>query len=208
MSAAKPSGKKRRRKRRFVAGITGQIGAGKSTAAKAFAARGFKVIDADKTAHSLYGPGTALNRRLRKIYGSGYFLKDGSPDRKKLAERVFKNISEYRKFTSLVYGPLNRKLLSEIKKAGKFAAVDMAVLFESGFYKKVDAVIYVSADAGERHRRVVPVLGEKFVKRAEKFQSAFGNSKKIALSGYILYNDRGIKHLKSQALKIMKKTGV
>lgn len=72
----------------IVVGLTGRIGAGKSTVAGLFADRGAAVVDADRVAHDvLREPEVA--RLVAERFGPGVFDADAAVDRKKLANRVF-----------------------------------------------------------------------------------------------------------------------
>ena len=75
---------------RFVVGLTGGIGSGKSAAAREFAALGATVVDTDAIAHELTGS------RRRRAAGDREALRrgrsigaDGAMDRPRMRERVF-----------------------------------------------------------------------------------------------------------------------
>ncbi|MFP5413326.1 MAG: dephospho-CoA kinase, partial [Gammaproteobacteria bacterium] len=51
--------------RRFLVGLTGGIGSGKSTVADLFAAHGVAIVDTDAVAHALTAPGGAAIPAIR-----------------------------------------------------------------------------------------------------------------------------------------------
>ena len=67
----------------MLAGLTGAIGGGKSTALAAFAACNARICDADRMCHELYGE-AAVVARLKNHWGENC-LTDGLPDRQKIA---------------------------------------------------------------------------------------------------------------------------
>lgn len=71
-----------------VLGITGTIGAGKSTVASWLAQRGATTVDADALTHRLYASDTSLLARLRDRFGDGIF-RDGKLHRPSLGKLVF-----------------------------------------------------------------------------------------------------------------------
>jgi dephospho-CoA kinase len=73
----------------LLTGLTGGIGAGKSTVADAFAARGAVVIDADRVAREVVLPGGPAYAPLVDRFGSGVVAPDGTIDRPALAAVVF-----------------------------------------------------------------------------------------------------------------------
>jgi len=73
----------------FRVGLTGALGAGKSSVGKALGARGALVIDADEVAKSVLAPGTFAERAVLKRFGPRVAGVDGSLDRRALAAIVF-----------------------------------------------------------------------------------------------------------------------
>jgi dephospho-CoA kinase len=69
-------------------GISGRIGAGKSTVAKMFAERGAHVIDADAIAHGVLEEPDAKAEIVAR-FGAEVLTKDGRVDRSVLAAHVF-----------------------------------------------------------------------------------------------------------------------
>ena len=62
---------------RFTVGLTGGIGSGKSTVAKAFEAKGIAVIDADAIAHELTAPGGTAIAAIRDNFGAEFITAEG-----------------------------------------------------------------------------------------------------------------------------------
>src|SRR6185503_3681483 len=76
-----------------VVGLIGAIGAGKSTAAKCFAARGGHVIDADALGHeALRQP--EVTAALVARWGERVRKPDGSLDRREIGRIVFADAGE------------------------------------------------------------------------------------------------------------------
>ena len=68
-----------------VIGLTGQTGAGKSTAAALLRAQGLAVIDADEIARKVTRPGSFVLSALAAAFGADLILPDGSLNRPLLA---------------------------------------------------------------------------------------------------------------------------
>ena len=73
----------------LVVGLTGGIGAGKSTVAEMLAARGAVVVDADRVARQVVEPGTPAHAALVARFGPGIVDDEGGIDRAALAAMVF-----------------------------------------------------------------------------------------------------------------------
>jgi dephospho-CoA kinase len=196
-----------------VVGVTGLTRSGKSTLCEYIKKQGKKVIDVDKFAHTLYKKETPLSKKLVREYGKTILKKSGVIDRDVLREIVFKSKKSYKNFTSIVYPVMNRELLKKIKSFHKprttnhksLVFLDMAVLFESGFYKNVDCIVFVSANSKNIKSRAKDVRNLEKYEKITAFQKLFAVSKKIALSTYIIYNDKSKRDLFRKVAMILKK---
>jgi dephospho-CoA kinase len=192
-------------KKNFVVAITGTTKAGKSEAAEHLSA-GFSIIDVDKLAHTLYEKGTSLYKILKKKYGPVIIKKDGEINRRILGEIIFGDRRDYWDFTCIVYPALIKSLKKQIEKsAGPIVVLDMAVLFESGFYTKADRIIFVRTSNKEWKKRLGTDSERRYFEKIRKFQESFPTPKKIALSDYIVYNNSGKYELYEKVDKIMEK---
>jgi dephospho-CoA kinase len=192
-------------KKKIIIGLTGLIASGKTETAKIFGKAGFTVIDVDSFAHDLYKKSRPLYRALVRKYGSGILGAGGRINRKELAQHAFSGIKEYLTFSKLVFPYLNRGLHSKIQNLkSKIVVLDMAVLFESGFYRHVDVIIFVKVSGGIWKKRVNAGKNSGWTKKTLKYQKIFAINKKIALSDYILYNDKDKADLRRRAAVLIK----
>lgn len=192
--------------KKLVIGLTGFIKSGKTLAAKYFKNNGFFILNVDKFAHRLYKKGTLLYRKMVKIFGKEILRPDLTIDRKKMALRAFSSVSSYKKFCSLVYPELNQKLLAKINDIKRrIIILDMAVLFETGIYKKVDYIVLVLIKKKKWLNRINIYPNVEFIKKAFIYQNIFKLSKKIALSDDIIYNDGNKIDLYNMVRKLSKK---
>lgn len=144
-----------------VVGIVGGVGAGKSFTTAAFVARGAAVFDADAEARRLFDE-PAILRTLRERWGAAVVSDSGVVDRAKLAEIVFaptaSGRAELEFLNATTRPPLFerfRRWRAEINEAGReIAVLDAPLLFEVGWEKNVDFVVFVDASRATRERRV------------------------------------------------------
>ena len=71
-------------------GLTGGVGSGKSTVSSYMKEFGIPVIDGDCLAMEAVAPGNIAMREIRQVFGNGIFNEDGSLNRLKTAEIIFK----------------------------------------------------------------------------------------------------------------------
>lgn len=193
------------RKGKTIIGLTGLIASGKTETAKVFKKDGFKVVDVDSFAHGLYKKGKPLYKKLVKKYGKGILAAGGQINRKALAGLAFAGVKQYLAFNRLVFPYLNKSLHAALSTLhAPRIVLDMAVLFESGFNRHCDEVVFVKAPEAqirERLKKRKPGSAGK----ALKYQKLYNLNKKIAKSGYILYNNKNKTALVKAALAIISK---
>ena len=140
-------------------GLTGPAGSGKSTAAAMLAEAGCAVVDADRAAHDLYVPGSALVRDLARAFGNRVLRADGSVDRGALGEIVFASPAARAKLNVLVHPPLVVELkrrLDALRDTGiPIAVLDAALLLQWRADRLVEVVVGVWAPNDLRLARLI-----------------------------------------------------
>lgn len=100
----------------FTIGLSGGIGSGKSTVARAFEAHGIAVIDADAIAHKLTAPGGAAMEPIRKAFGERFITPDGALDRAVMRSHVFAAPAERQRLEAILH-PLIRAATAQAADA-------------------------------------------------------------------------------------------
>jgi dephospho-CoA kinase len=192
-------------KKKIVVAVTGTTKSGKSEACGHLAEK-YPVIDVDHLAHKLYKKGSSLYYVMKHKYGPVIIKKDGDINRRILGEIIFGDRRDYWDFTCIVYPALIKALIKEIKNIKEPVVIlDMAVLFESGFYTKADKIIFVRTRDKEWKKRIENESDRRYFEKIRKFQEYFPTPKKIALSDYIVYNNEAKEELHKKVDKIMAK---
>ncbi len=93
-------------------GLTGGIGAGKSTVAELLAEKGASIIDADRIAHEIYEPGKEGYDRIVDHFGTGVLDEQGRVDRQKLGALVFDDREKLEELNRIIH-PLVLKEVAE-----------------------------------------------------------------------------------------------
>jgi dephospho-CoA kinase len=140
----------------FAIGLTGGIGSGKSQVADFLEQWGASVIDTDRIAHELTGPGGAAIEPLRQAFGGAAIAPDGSLDRAWMRERVFRDAPARRRLESIVH-PLIQAVVRDRAAAarGLYCVFVVPLLVESGRWRdRVDRICVVDCDPGTQIQRV------------------------------------------------------
>lgn len=193
-----------------VIGLTGGIGAGKSTVSDYLLDKGFTVIDADKIARSMTEKGSETLQALTEAFGEDILFTDGCLDRKKLAAIVFSDEKKrlvLEELTTKKVVQIIEEKITGLQEEGYEAPVfiDAPLLFESGADKLCDAVWLVDASIDIRIRRVMArddVTSEE-VKR--RILNQMSSSEKIARSTDIIDNSKGKEALYEQVERLIER---
>ena len=140
-----------------VVGITGGIGSGKSTVASMFAELGAAVIDADAIVRELLGSPELIGK-LRNAWGEEYLDAEGRPDRRKIADLVFRDAERRREWTGWIHPEVRKKMKEQADSALQnpeisVIIIDAPLLVEAGLESWCDAILFVDADPSLRATR-------------------------------------------------------
>ncbi len=141
-------------------GLTGSIGAGKSTVAALLRERGLTVLDADEQARLVTQDPDVL--ALLDVRFPGVVV-GGTLDRAALAARVFGDPAALTDLNAITH-PRVRERMAELEaqavaRGEQTVVQDVPLLFESSLHTQMDAVIVVDAPLPLRVRRVMDRSG-------------------------------------------------
>src|SRR5258708_1413905 len=140
----------------LMVGLTGGIGAGKSTVAGLLAARGAVVIDADRIAREVVEPGTTTLAQLVERFGAEILQPDGALDRPKLAAVAFVDDATRKELEAITHPAIGAEFLRRVAEAPADAVVihDVPLLVESKRGFEYGCVIVVEAPIDTRLDRL------------------------------------------------------
>ena len=142
----------------FVIGITGGIGAGKSTAAKIFAERGVRVLDADEISRKVTGQGGRALDSIRGLLGNKMIDTSGNMNRKLVAGLVFSDRTKLDKLSAVIHrhvlDEIGEELEKEREKGTKVIVLDVPIPVKKGFLDVCNQVWVISADEDVRIERI------------------------------------------------------
>ncbi|HMN83196.1 MAG TPA: dephospho-CoA kinase, partial [Burkholderiaceae bacterium] len=130
---------------RFVVGLTGGIGSGKTTVADQFAALGATVVDTDAIAHELTGPGGAAMPAIVAEFGASLAAGDGRLDRAAMRELAFRDAGARKRLEAILHPMIRDTSAARIAAApGAYVISAVPLLVESGNWKgRVDRVLVI-----------------------------------------------------------------
>lgn len=144
-----------------IIGLTGSIGMGKSTAARAFRRAGVPVYDADQAVHGLLARGGTAVAPVEAAFPG--VVRDGAVDREKLGKQVFSDPDALARLEAILHPMVRAKERRFLRRAAadghRVAVLDVPLLFETGGEDRCDAVVVVSAPPFVQKARVMKRLG-------------------------------------------------
>lgn len=138
-----------------VIGLVGGVAAGKSSVARLFEQRGWAVLDADEEARKIVERPEVL-AQIEERFGAEVIAADGSLDRQRLADRVFRDETARVNLEAITHpairAALEQALASALAK-GVSVVLDVPLLLEGDLYQRCDHCVFVDASSKSRLAR-------------------------------------------------------
>lgn len=166
-------------KRIKVLGITGGVGAGKSTVLDYLQRRyGAEVIQLDLVAHQLMKKGEACWQQITQTYGEDILDAGGEIDHAKLYEKAFGEGQNLRKLNMIVHPQVKRRVRERIDMLMQrgdvpFVVIEAALLLDDHYELICDEIWYIYVDEAVRRRRLMESRGYS----QEKISGILANQK-------------------------------
>jgi len=120
----------------MIIGLTGGIGSGKSTVARAFETLGAASVDADDVAREIVLPGEPALLAIKNRFGDQVMHHDGTLNRAALRDIIFKDPEQRQWLESVTHPKIRERLLqhlAQLKTQGApYVLLVSPLLFESG----------------------------------------------------------------------------
>ena len=161
--------------------ITGNIASGKSEVEKIIAQH-FPVYDADKIAHK--------------------FL--GNVDRRALGEKVFSDPVERKKLEEYIHPKVKNEILKIFSESQeKCVFVSIPLLFETGFDKLFDKIIFVQCDDKLRLERLMKRNNFTKEQALKRMNAQMPQDEKINKSDFVIHNNSTKEELAEQVNELL-----
>ena len=170
-------------------GITGNIGAGKSTVCREFERLGVPVYYADDRAKQLMVEDDALREAIKDRFGKQAYTAQGL-DRAYLGSRVFGDGVALAELNRLVHPVVARDGgVWHEQQTHPYTLHEAAILYEIGAANQYEAVVVVSCPAAERRRRVMQRDGITAAQFEQRAANQWADARKEAAADCLLTND-------------------
>lgn len=192
---------------RYVVGLTGGIGSGKSTVAELFVAAGAVLVDTDAIAHQLTAPGGAAMPALCAAFGPGIADASGGLDRAAMRRTVFADPAARHRLEAILH-PLIRQISGERCASANSPYVILAVplLVESGSYRqRCQRVVVVDCPESRQVERVMARSGLSAGEVAAIMATQASRAERLAIADDVVHNDGERAKLDEQVAELNRK---
>ncbi len=192
---------------KYVLGLTGPTGAGKSTAANLARDNGFFVIDCDKLVKEVYEKSQVL-KAIKNAFGEEVFFENFKLNRKKLAEKAFSSKENTELLNKTVLPFILEHIKEEISGCeNEKILLDAPTLFESGANTLCNDVCAVLSLEQNRFNRIIS--RDNITEKDALLRMSAGKKDEYykARTQHIIYNDAKEEDFKSEFSRLLMKLG-
>ncbi|MCU0442169.1 MAG: dephospho-CoA kinase [Bacteroidia bacterium] len=173
-------------------GITGNIGSGKTTVSKIFAQLGIPVYDADTRAKQVMIENVAVKKSIVDLFGEHAYDHQGNLNRAHIAAQAFTNQQLLTQLNAIVHPSVFADFdqwCAQQPTAIPYILKEAALLFESGSYKKLDAVIVVTTTPELQLKRAMARDGASEQEIKARMAKQWDQATKVQMAQYTITND-------------------
>ncbi|MBE6701110.1 MAG: dephospho-CoA kinase [Ruminococcaceae bacterium] len=196
----------------IIIGLSGQSGAGKTTALEIFKIKGFEVLDCDKVSRHVMKKDTPCTKELIFVFGEEILFEDGEINRKKLGEIVFFDKEKLAILTEITHRYIKEEIYKEIEKAKrenkKVFVLDAPLLFESGLDKICDITLGIVASKEKRIDRIVERDGITREIAEKRIESQLDEEKLKKLTHVTIENNLSIEEFEKAIYTFIESKGL
>ena len=170
---------------RQLIAITGGIGSGKSYVCQLLEKHGIKVYDCDAAAKRLMRTSATLRQQLRQLVGPQVY-RGCILQKRVLAEFLLASEANKQAVNEIVHPAVTRDFIES-----DYQWLESAILFDSGFHRRVpfSFVVCVSAPEGVRVQRIMARDGISEAKALEWIHRQMPQEQVEGLSNFVIHND-------------------
>ena len=174
----------------ILIGLTGGIGAGKSTVSERLAARGAVIVDADQIARDLQAPGSPVLEKMADRFGAHIILDDGALDRAAVAAIVFNDKDALKDLNGIVHPAMQSEIERQIRVQGdtdNVVVLDFPLLGENP-RKGLAATVVVDIPYELAVERLVTQRGMDEADARARIDSQISRETRLATATHVVDN--------------------
>ncbi|EAD8868221.1 dephospho-CoA kinase [Listeria monocytogenes] len=183
-------------------GLTGSVATGKSTVSNLIQQAGIPLVDADIAARKVVEPGTEGLKEIVAYFGEEILLADGTLDRAKLGEIIFKDKEKREKLNEITHPRVKDYMLEARERffrAGEeLVFFDIPLLFESHLESLVDQIVVVWTTPETELKRLMERNNLTKEEALRRIESQMGIDEKARKADFVIDNNESLEKTQKQ----------
>lgn len=183
-------------------GLTGSVATGKSTVSNMIQQAGIPLVDADIAARKVVEPGTEGLQEIVAYFGEEILLADGTLNRAKLGEIIFKDKEKREKLNEITHPRVKDYMLEARERffrAGEeLVFFDIPLLFESHLESLVDQIVVVWTTLETELKRLMERNNLTKEDALRRIESQMGIDEKARKADFVIDNNESLEKTQKQ----------
>lgn len=181
---------------KFILGLTGGIGSGKSAASQWFEQHGIVVVDADVVAREIVEVGQPALLQIQQAFGDWVLQKDGTLNRRALREHIFQSNDARRILESITHPAIRQSIIKQLQDAqSPYVILVSPLLFETNQHELTDHTLLIDASIELQIQRAAQRDGQNIEQIHRIIAAQMPREQKQQLADDIVLNDGHLEHL-------------
>ena len=181
---------------KFVLGLTGGIGSGKSAASQWFEAQGITVVDADVVAREVVEIGQPALTQIQQAFGAWVLLADGSLHRRALREYIFQSPEARKTLENITHPAIRTSIIQQLDAAqSSYAILVSPLLFETNQHELTQHTLLIDATIELQIERASQRDGQNIEQIRNIIAAQMSREQKQTMADDIVLNDGHLDHL-------------
>ncbi|KZN67855.1 dephospho-CoA kinase [Pseudoalteromonas luteoviolacea] len=186
---------------KWILGLTGGIGSGKTAATNFFQTQGIEVVDADIVAREVVQPNTPGLNAITAHFGSDVLTPDGQLNRAKLREIIFSDEAQKSWLNKLLHPLIREQILSQLNAAkSSYCILCAPLLFENGLQSYCQTTLLIDVPESIQIARTTARDNVSQTQVQRIIAAQMSREEKCQLADYIVSNDKELDDLQSELL--------
>ncbi|GAB2189095.1 dephospho-CoA kinase [Sessilibacter sp. MAH1] len=185
--------------RKFVVGVTGGIGSGKSAACSRFEQLGIVCVDADIVARQVVEPNSPALSQIQQHFGDDIILFDGTLNRARLRAIIFEYPDEKVWLESLLHPLIKTETQAQIDRANsRYVIYTSPLLFETQQHNIVDRVLVIDVPEEVQLERTQSRDNISLALARSILANQASRAQRLSIADDVIINDQGLDYLYHQ----------
>lgn len=181
---------------KFILGLTGGIGSGKSAASQWFEQHGIVVVDADVVAREIVEVGQPALLQIQQAFGDWVLQKDGTLNRRALREHIFQSNDARRILESITHPAIRQSIIKQLQDAqSPYVILVSPLLFETNQHELTDHTLLIDASIELQIQRAAQRDDQNIEQIHRIIAAQMPREQKQQLADDIVLNDGHLEHL-------------